>query len=318
MIYDSKQLKTLSVLFEKYLCECQYSKGLRPRTLTGYLEVFNTFQKIVPEVITVEDLSPQVMTVFFKRISTRERIVGKDTIRIGVKPSTIKTYHNKLIAFFKWLEENNHIENKSLTQKIITPPEPIYNDERALTKDDISKIIASIALNTTHDEFLYKRDMLIISLLIYTGIRKTELLSLKVQDIDFGQRSLFINGKTSKSKKSRSVPLHITVVMHLKNYLALRKARGTTTDALIISSKRDKGFSEHGLKNWIQKYRRLSGVKFHLHQMRHSFACSLARTGADITTIMKALGHTTMRMTERYLRSINSENSRDYIDKLSY
>ena len=300
-MYNQLETNKLNQLFELYIIECRHSKRLRKETLKSYNDVFETFQKIMPELLTTEDLHPQIMAIFFKRIDTRERIVGKNKVNIGVKPSTIKTYHNKLMVFFRWLETNGHIEKYSLSKKIPTPPEPIYDDERALTSEDISKIIATIALHTVDDEFLHRRDMLLISLLVYTGVRKTELLSLKVQDVDFEQKSLFINGKTSKSKRSRYIPLHPILISHLKSYFSMRKSRGTTTDMLIISSKQDKGFSRHGLKNWIEKYQKLSGVKFHLHQMRHSFACSLARSGADVTTIMKALGHSSMKMTQRYL-----------------
>ncbi len=308
----------LQQLFESYIADCQYSKHLRPQTIKGYREVFSVFQKLLPNIKEVDDLHPHLMNEFFKRLSTRERIVGRDTIKIGVKPSTIKTYYNKLIAFFRWLETYGHIEQGILTNHIIKPPAPIYDDEKALSDLEVSKIISSIALHCMDNPFMHKRDILIVTLLLYTGIRKGELLSLRVQDIDFEKRTLFINGKTSKSKKSRFIPLHFTLITHLKVYLKERQQRKSQCDALIISSKNDTAFTEYGLKHWVNKYIKLSGIKFHIHRFRHTFACSLAKENADLMSIMNVMGHSTTQMTERYLRSITSEHSRPFIEKISF
>jgi len=308
----------LNFLFERYLTECQYSKQLRPKTIKGYREVFIVFQKLLPDVKETNDLHAYQMNEFYRLLSTRKRIVGKNTIKIGVKPSTIRTYYNKLIAFFKWLENNNYIEKGTLVQHIIKPPQPIYDDEKSLSDAEVSKIIATITVHRIGDVFILKRDILIISLLLYTGIRKGELLALRVQDVNFENRTLFINGQTSKSKKSRFIPLHFTLITHLKVYFKERKLKNIYCDALIVSSQKDKGLSEFGLKYWVEKYSALSGVKFHIHRFRHTFACVLAKEKADIISIMRVLGHSSTQMTERYLRSITTENSRSFIDKISF
>lgn len=298
--------------------QCEYSKQLRPQTLKSYREVFNTFQKIMNEMRNVTDLYPQMMNEFNKRLNTRKRTVGNKFIHTGVKKSTIKTYYTKLIIFFKWLENNNYLEEGYLTSKIEKPSNPIYDDERALSEKNISKIIATISLYTLGDLFAYKRDLLIMNLFIYTGIRKGELLALKIQDINFEERKLFISGKTSKSKKNRSIPLHPLLIIQLKSYLETRKLRYSTTNQLIISIRQDSPLTQYGLKHWVSRYKKLSGVRFHVHQMRHTFACSLAKVNADISIIMKALGHSNIYTTQQYLRSINSEHARSYIEQLSF
>jgi integrase len=307
----------LEYLFKEYVNVCRYSKRLSEKTISGYTEVFSTFSKIMFEIKDKDDLHAQMMPEFFRRISTRIRIVGKDTRISGVKASTIRTYHNKLVIFFKWLENNGHL-TVSITEHMIVPPVPMYEDERALTDSQVAKIISSITLYGMEDAFIYARDIAIVSLLLYTGVRKGELLALRIGDIDFGSSSLFINGVTSKSKKSRYIPLHFSVVTHLMGYLKEREKRNTKCEYLLVSSKADTALTEHGLKFWVNKYIGLSGVKFHLHRFRHTFACKLAKKNADIISIMNVMGHSTTRMTERYLRSIKAENSRSYIDKLTF
>jgi integrase len=307
----------LQEIFNIYLSECEFTKRLRSQTIKGYQEVFNTFQKTVPEVRSIADLNCNVISEFFKRIGTRKRQLGNQII-IGVKPSTTSTYYRKLMAFIHWLENNGYAEHHSISAKIARPPTPVYDDDRALTDEEVSKLLSTITLYGMDDDFKYKRDLVIISILLYTGIRKGELLGLRVQDIDLDNKSIFINSDTSKSKKSRSVPMHSMLKARLKEYLQARKKRKTMCTSLIVSSKQDRPFTTHGLKHWVQKYKTLSGVNFHLHRCRHTFACSLAKTSADVTSIMKVLGHTSTRMTERYLRSIKTEDSRSYIDKLSF
>jgi integrase/recombinase XerC len=69
---------------------------------------------------------------------------------------------------------------------------------------------------------------------------------------------------------------------------------------------------------WTLRYRKLSKVHFHLHRCRHTFACNLAKQGADIMTIKNLMGHTSIVMTERYLRSIGLKNGRDFINRMSF
>lgn len=308
----------LKHIFENYIKECRYTKQLRNQTLKGYQEVFSTFQKIMPEMKELNDLHHYMMNEFYERLSVRKRKVGKYKIAVGVKVSTIKTYYNKLMPFFRWLESKGFIEEGKLSKEVTKPPAPTYNDSKALSLEEVSQIVASISLNASENQFCLQRDMVIISLLLYTGIRKGELLGLRVQDVDFVNKTIYVNGETSKSKKSRSIPMHYTLFIQLKAYLKLLKERQLTTSALIVSSRKENALSAYGLKHWVKKYSKLSGVKFHLHQFRHTFACSLAQKNTSITSIMKALGHGSLQMTERYLRSIQSESARSGIEKLAY
>lgn len=281
--------------------------------MKSYSDVINNFLRLMPEVINPIDLKPYVVHEFFRRLGERAKKNGKE-----LKASTIRTYFNKLIVFFKWLETNSLIDNKSLTSKITKPPNPVYEDEKALHDEDVTKIVSAISLYNLEDEFMLKRDLVIVKILLYTGIRKGELLGLRIQDIDFSNKMMFINGKTSKSKKSRYIPLHFSLLTELKFYLKMRENKNFKNEQLIVSTKKDEAYTEHGLKFWVNKYNKLSGVKFHLHQFRHTFACNLAKQGTNIISIKNLLGHTTTQMTERYLRSIKTEDARLHIDGLLY
>ena len=311
------QNNQLTSLFKEYILECNYTKGLSPDTLKSYSDVFNTFLKVMPEMQNPEDIRRHSLNLFYERLGTRERPVGNKMVRGKLKQSTIKTYYSKLIAFFRWMENNNTLDS-GFCDGIAKPPEPKYTDEKALTESEVSKLIATISLQTMDDVLVFQRDMLIFSFCIYSGLRRRELLSLRIQDVDLQSRTIKVNGATSKSKRNRYIPLHPQLLHQVDAHLKERRLRGLKCPYIIISTRKDEQLSIHGLKHWVERYRKLSGVRFHIHQTRHTFACSLAKSGADIATIMKALGHSTTQMTERYLRSITPEHARSYIEKLSY
>lgn len=301
-------------LFEIFISECQFSRGLRPETLKGYTAAFDLFIKIMPEVATTEFVNVDMLNEFFKRIKTRKRIVGRNTEKIGIMNSTVKTYANKLGTFFKWLVQRDFMESNPLLK--IKIPTPVYRDSRALKEEDVKRIYASITLHSG-DSLMFKRDTMIVSALFFCGLRKGELISLRVTDIDIEKRLLTVNGETSKSKKTRTLPIHPTLLLHLEEYFKERNKRGYKTEYLIVSTNKDRGLSRDGIKHWVEKIKKNSGVKFHLHRFRHTFACTLGDRDVGAIKIQKLMGHARLSMTETYLRSISSENLRDDINKLS-
>jgi len=305
----------LKKLFEEYLNECQFSSGLRPATTRGYKAVFHLFLIVMPEVTTVQHLTPAMVMEFLKRLQTRQRIVGKNTAKFGVRNSTIKTYWSKLNSFFEWLYRKGHIE-KSPMRSIKKPPEPLYEDSKALKDEEIDKIISAVVLRTANPLAL-RRDMAMVSLLLYTGLRRGELIGLQVKDMDLGKGQLTIRGETSKSGRTRTLPIHPTLQMQLRHYIAERNRCNFQTQYLLVSTNKGGArLTTHGLKHWEKRLNKLSGVRFHLHRFRHSFATNLARKDVGVIKIQKLLGHRSLSMTERYTRSIASEDLEDDIGRL--
>ena len=304
----------LAEIFTEYITECRFARGLRPQTITGYEAVFDHFLTMMPEVTTLESLTREKMIEFFKRIKTRTRIVGRDTPKVGLEDSTIKTYGNKLNAFFVWLTQRELIVRNPLDGIKLKYPE--YNDQRALKTPEVHKIISAIILHPVNPLIL-KRDIMMIDLLFFCGLRSGEFIGLKVIDLDMVKEQLTVRAETSKSKRSRTMPMNKTLVIHIQEYIAERNRRNYRTEDLIVSSTEDKGLSVHGLKHWVKRLVKLSGVKFHLHRFRHSFACNLATTNMGMIKIRDLMGHRSLKMTEVYLRSMEMEDARADINKLS-
>ncbi len=306
--------KNLKQLFDEYVKECQFSSRLSSETVRGYSEVFRRFTSVMPEITHVRDLTTEMLTEFFMRLQTAERITGKNTLKVGVTKSTIRTYWSKLNIFFEWLVRKSLRQDNPL--KRIKPPKIEYEDQRALGNDDIRKLYSAVTLHTC-DSLILRRDTAMISILILCGLRLGEFISLEVRDIDFEKKLLTVRGTTSKSHKSRYIPMHDMLIFHLRDYIAERNGRKYTASKLIVSATSDRGLSRQGLKSWVKRLSEKSGVKFHLHSLRHSFACNLAKKDVNAVKIQKLLGHSSLDMTMTYLRSIVAESLQDDINKLS-
>ena len=252
------------------------------------------------------------MNEFFKVLQTRKRKVGKDMVKTGVKDTTISSYWGKLNPFFIWLEANEHIEKNPLAY--LSKPKEYYQNKPALKKQHIEKLYSSILLKN-QNPLIIKRDTAMLSTLFFSGVRKGELMALQVRDVDLEKKILTIRGQTSKSKRTRKIPINPTLQIHLSEYLKERK--DYQSQFLFVSSRKDEQLFEGGIRHWVKRLKRISGVKFHLHQIRHTFACNLARNNISLPKLQKLMGHTDLRMTERYVRSLGVEHLIDDILKLS-
>lgn len=309
-----KHKQHIDILFDHFIEESKFAGRLSNETIRGYSASFNNFRKVMPEIINPDMLTTNRLTEFFKRLQLRERNIGKGKIVTGVKPSTLKTHFNRLKAFYSWLEKTKHIEVNAFIEYKVA--QPTYEDRRSLEKNDIQKIITSIVLHS-HNSLLLKRDITMVHILLLCGLRRNELISLHVTDVDLERRLLKVNGKTSKSKRTRFIPINPTLEMYLKDYFEERNKHGFTTEYLLVSSTRDRGFSISGINQWVKKQVKLAGVNFHLHMFRHTFACNLANNNVSIVKIQKLLGHADIRMTMAYVRSLTPEDLRDDIDNLN-
>ncbi len=299
-------------LFQEFLWECEYARKLRPETLRGYSEVFLTFTKLVPE-IGLNDIGPATLTSFFKLLNERKRIVGRGTIKVGIKKSTVATYWSKLNSFFTWLEHKHHIASNPLRQ--MRYPAPKYEDRKYLRKDQVEKIFTAIYIHHDGNLLILKRNILLFNLLLFCGLRREELILLQIRDVDIERKIITIRSENSKSATMRQIPLTMHVTTVLKDYLAERKKY--TTQFLFVSSTSDRQFSSDGLTHLVVRLNKLAKVRFHLHQFRHTFAVNFLRQSNNVYKLKELLGHKDISMTAIYLRCLPVDELRGDVEKMS-
>ncbi len=145
------------------------------------------------------------------------------------------------------------------------------------------------------------RDRAIAGLMVYCGLRSSEVLSLKVTDIDIGARWIQVLGK---GRKERRVPLDIDVAGVIQTYLLAERPE-SLSDYLFLVAKgphRGKPLTPAGLRTIFRYHRVTSGVSIgNPHALRHSFGTALAEAGVDLAVMQALLGHTHTDTTARYI-----------------
>ena len=215
----------------------------------------------------------------------------------GVGARTINRKVSALNSFYKFLlkikvRSNNPLErHKALkvTKKIQLP---FSSEELALVLDE----------NHSLDDFRAVRDITLIKLLYSTGIRRAELINLKVTDIDFYNEQLKVLGKRNKE---RIIPLLEEMLVQLKEYLSLRVEITDNKVLTLFVTKSGKKTYPSLVYRIINAYfsRVSTKVKKSPHILRHTFATQLLNEGADLNGIKELLGHASLASTQVYVHN---------------
>lgn len=305
--------KDLPQLHTEFMKECEFAAKLSPETLRGYRDSFSLLTKVMPS-IGLNALSPDTITEFFRRLETRQRKIGNYRMVQGIKKSTVATYRSKLNKFFEWLRIKGWIAENPFTE--IPYPSVSYEDRKFLKRGDIEKIFAALTLYSTKP-FIRRRNAAIFSVFLNCGLRKNELVNLRVYDIDLERKTLLVRAETSKSRRDRTIPLNSSVLSFLNDYIEKRRKKRYTTPYFFVSSARDDRFTTDGLLHVVDDLKVLSKVDFHLHQLRHTFAVNMLNNGCDIAKLKQLMGHSDIRMTMTYLRCLPTKAMRADIEKLT-
>ena len=207
---------------------------------------------------------------------------------INRKISSLNSYYK----FFLKIEQikKNPLENhKALkTKKIIQLP---FSEK---------EVINALNINNFQDSYEGKRDRLIIEMLYSTGVRRIELIGLKIKDIDFSSSRIKVLGKRNKE---RFIPMLKSTISLVKEYLDFRSELNKIKDKdfLFLTSKGEKIY-ENLVYRITNKYFDYvsSKVKKSPHILRHSFATHLLNNGADLNAVKDLLGHSSLAATQLY------------------
>ncbi|MBC72753.1 MAG: integrase, partial [Muricauda sp.] len=157
------------------------------------------------------------------------------------------------------------------------------------------------------DDFEGVRDKLMIELLYTTGIRRAELVNLKINDVDFSSQVIKVLGKRNKE---RIIPMLPSTIERIKSYLIKRSELENVTDSsFLILTKEGLKIYETLVYRTINKYFSLVSpkVKKSPHILRHTFATHLLNRGADLNSVKELLGHSSLASTQVYTHNSIAE-----------
>lgn len=150
--------------------------------------------------------------------------------------------------------------------------------------------------------------------LIYTGVRRQELLDLEVSDVKLTSQEIMV--RLGKGQKDRLVPLHPRLLPILRNYVSERQKNHACSPFFFTSAQSNKPLSGKHLGLVCQKVSRESGVFFTPHMLRHTFGRLMVEAGVDLFKIKEIMGHTSVTTTQVYL-SVSTENLKSTINDVA-
>ncbi|MBU3195446.1 site-specific tyrosine recombinase XerD [Clostridium algidicarnis] len=200
---------------------------------------------------------------------------------------------------------------KFLLQKHLIIESPMINYELPKIKRNLPEILTIEEMNTLlnlPDTATYKgvRDRAMLELMYATGIKVTELLNLRIFDINLNMEYMVCKGS---KEKERIIPLGSVAIRYVREYLYLRKTISNSESLLLFLNSRGNKMSRQGFWKIVKAYAKEAGIDkdINLYTFRHSFAVHLLQNGADIKSVQELLGHVDISTTEIYY-SITKKN----------
>ncbi|MDD3732084.1 MAG: site-specific tyrosine recombinase XerD [candidate division Zixibacteria bacterium] len=281
---------SVPVIIEDYRQHLKLERGLSENSLEAYIRDLMAFARVVKGK-DLRKITPVDINSYFLSLS-----------RKGSKPATLARKISSLKGFYAYLKENHQIkENPALAYN--APRIARYHPDY-LSPKEILGIIEAIDVKSK----TCCRDKAIIELLYGSGLRLSELINLKISDLELEAGFLRVLGK---GNKQRLVPVGEYTKQALNAYFETgRQLNPGVIQELVFVNRTGSKFSRVGLWKIIKKLVLQAGLtkKVTPHTFRHSFATHLLEGGASLRVVQEMLGHADITTTEIYTKI-----DRDYI-----
>ena len=216
--------------------------------------------------------------------------------RRGYAGSTRRRKTASVRSFFSSLKQDGHIDNN--VAQTLSLPKAEQKQPRALTEREYKDLVRACAHQTV--------DAAIIELLLQTGVRRSELSRLTLQDMELPARIQrnpgavgVLHARAGKGRRDRYVPLNYKACRALKAYL---KIRPDIEDDRVFLSKFRKPLGPRAFQNVVKRHLHEAGIEgASLHTLRHTFATHHVAKGTRLRTVQEALGHQDLKTTTMYV-----------------
>ncbi len=297
------------------------SKNLSVKTLKSYeqtLKLFSAYIKNEFDISEVDKVKSAHIRHYIKYL--RER--GKYTVTVNEKSATINfphmrddyrkplsattisNYIRNIKVFFNYLYEVEREIRKNPVEAIESI-KPNRKKKPLLSKEELQKVMRTFDNTTFHGY----RDWLITRLILDTGMRIGECLSLTPDVIDFKTKSILI--ENPKNNQQRYVYFSQKISRELKNWLLYRDRYSNSF--YLFPTIRGTQFEIRNFERTLRLNGKKVGVDIHPHQLRNNFAKYYLLNGGDFVTLSRILGHSSVEVTQKaYLDFTDGEIGRKY------
>jgi len=277
-------------LINEFILYIKNERKFSVHTLRSYkydLTEFATFLRKYDSKLSFIDVDRSAIQFFIQSLSKK-----------GVADKTLQRKVSTIKSFYKYLTEYLYVDYN--ISDLISIPKSGKMLPSILSKKEIHKLMSLPDLST----YIGKKDKSILEVFYSTGVRISELINIKIKDIDLNKRMIKVLGK---GNKERYVIIGKEALKSLDDYLKIRDLlfeNNQINDFLYPSMKKGKSLhvNEKTVYNMVKKYLKLvsNNEKLSPHSLRHSFATHLLENGADLMSVKDLLGHKDLSSTQIY------------------
>ena len=293
-------MQDLNFLVEKYLWVCHYHKRLNQKTIKAYR-------------IDLQQFSGQASDLWYTRDQITNYLV---LLQQKYKVRSVKRKIASIKAFFNYLEYEELLPDNPFLKIRIKLNEPFLLP-RTIPLPTIEQLLSQIykdvdASNSTKQRRMAAiKDAAVIELLFASGIRVSELCTLKPENIDLSDGTIKIWGKGAKERILQVG--NESVLAALRSYNDAYKTQIQISKSFFVN-RLGNPLSEQSVRFMIVKYADEAGITLHItpHMFRHSFATFLLEEDVDIRYIQRLLGHSSITTTQIYTH-VTAKKQRDIL-----
>jgi site-specific recombinase XerD len=275
-----------------------------PKTMRYYTDNLGYFCKFLVkeykkniDEIMIQEIKHTDYNIYVKELKSRKKISGKNKGQDKLSSATIKHYTDPVRYFFKYLYEEEFLENNVAKKMKV-----INRDKKVLVplfKDEIEEIDKHCNVKT----WLGLRNYIMIHMMLDCGMRISETYNLEIQDIYF--EKAFIHIKKAKHHKDRIVPLPSKLKSMIYKYVYLYRKH--CDHDYVLQNREGNKYTYEGAKNVVRRIREKTKIdRMKNHLFRHTFATSYILCGGDVASLAVLLGHSDISITNGYLHLANT------------
>lgn len=285
-------------VIKEYINYIQDKKKLSQNTVSSYfIDIKKYIEYLEQNNIKIDDVVENDIISYLIELEKSNIAVATVSRMI----SSIKSFHDYL--FFTGKCTTN-------PAKTIKKPKIEKSEVDILTEEEVEALLRFPKLTTPK----LIRDKAIFEVLYGTGIKVSELIEMKLEDVSLDMDYIYCNS----GKNKRVIPLSDVTKLYLEKYIKEARYKLDPSDeGYLFVSSLGQGFTRQGLWKIIKKYASMASIDKNINpsMLRHSFAIHLINQGANIAVVSKILGNTNLSSLQSYLNHINKNVRREIKEK---